>query len=100
GDIFAPKPDGLPTLPPATGGGLVSISGGGLAAGSGFVESWLLTLDGNTGSYTGTGSAIVIPGAVHVTTDQSTTQTIVIPGTTDPGTTIATTIGTDIGLGE
>jgi hypothetical protein len=99
GDIFAPMPD---AFPPAVGqtGGLVKINGGALSSGSGFIESWNLQIAGNTGSYTGTGTSIVIPGAIHVTTDPSTTQTIIIPGTTDPGTTIATTIGTDIGLGE
>jgi hypothetical protein len=101
GDIFAPKPDTFPpTLPPAIGGGVVSISGGGLAAGSGFIESWILSLTGNTGSYRGTGASLVIPGETHTTTDPSTTQTIIQPGTTNPGTILVTTIGTDIGLGE
>jgi Flp pilus assembly protein TadG len=101
GDIFAPKPDVFPPTPgPAQTGGLVSISGGGLSAGQGFIESWNLTIQGNTGSYRGTGTAIVIPGATHTTTDAATTQTIVQTGTTNPGTVVATTIGTDIGLGE
>jgi Flp pilus assembly protein TadG len=99
GDIFATKPDIFP--PSLTQiGGLVSISGGGLSAGQGFIESWNLTLQGNTGTYQGTGTSIVIPGATHTTTDPSTVQTIIQPGTTDPGTTVATTIGTDIGLGQ
>jgi len=101
GDIFAPKPDAFPPVPTLTQtGGLVKVSGGGLSAGQGFIESWNLSLSGNTGTYSGTGASIVIPGATHVTTDAGTTQTIIQPGTTDPGTTIATTIGTDIGLGE
>jgi Putative Flp pilus-assembly TadE/G-like len=101
GDIFAPKPDAFPPVPTLTQtGGLVKVSGGGLSAGQGFIESWNLSLSGNTGTYSGTGASIVIPGAIHVTTDAGTTQTIIVPGTTDPGTTIATTIGTDIGLGE
>jgi hypothetical protein len=105
GDIFAPSYppppfNFLPTLPPQTGGGIVAISGAGLVAGSGFIESWKLSLTGNTGSYSGTGAPIVIPGATHTTTDTSTVQTIIQPGTTDSGTTVATTIGTDIGLGE
>ena len=101
GDIFAPKPDAFPPTPgPAQTGGLVTINGGALAAGSGFIESWNLSLGGNTGNYQGTGTSIVIPGATHTTTDPSTTQTIIQTGTTNPGTVVATTIGTDIGLGE
>jgi hypothetical protein len=100
GDGFAPKPDDFPPAPTETGG-TVFIAGGALAAGSGFFESWMLELQGNTGSYNGTGVPIaIVPGQTHTTTDPSTTQTIIIPGTTDPGTTIATTVGTDIGLGE
>jgi hypothetical protein len=101
GDIFAPMPNAFPPTP-AVGqtGGLVKINGGALASGSGFIESWNLQIAGNTGSYSGTGTSIVIPGGTHTTTDPSTTQTIIVPGTTDPGTTIATTIGTDIALGE
>ena len=59
-----------------------------------------MSLKGNTGSYTGTGASIVIPGGTHTTTDPSTTQTIIQPGTTNPGTILVTTVGTDIGLGE
>ena len=99
--VFAPKPDAFPPVPTLTQtGGLVKVSGGGLSAGQGFIESWNLQIAGNTGTYSGTGASIVIPGATHTTTDPSTTQTIIVPGTTDPGTTIATTIGTEIGLGE
>jgi len=101
GDIFAPMPNAFPPTPgPTQTGGLVTVNGGALAAGSGFIESWNLHLAGNTGSYSGTGTAIIIPGATHTTTDAGTTQTIIVPGTTDPGTTIATTVGTEIGLGE
>jgi Putative Flp pilus-assembly TadE/G-like len=101
GDIFAPKPDTFPpTLPPQTGGGLVAIQGGGLASGSGFIESWLLSLSGNTGSYRGTGASIVIPGQTHTTTDPDTTTTVVISGTIIAGTTQVTTIGTAMNLNE
>jgi Flp pilus assembly protein TadG len=101
GDIFAPKPDAFPPVPgPNQTGGLVSIGGGALSAGEGFIESWNLQIAGNTGSYRGTGTSIVIPGEVHVTTDASTVQTIIQTGYTNTGTVVATTIGTDIGLGE
>src|SRR5207237_9616299 len=50
GDIFAPMPGAFPPTPTATQvGGLVSINGGALASGSGFIESWNLQLPGNTG---------------------------------------------------
>jgi hypothetical protein len=100
GDGFAPKPDDFPPGPSETGG-TVFIAGGALSAGSGFFESWMLEIQGNTGTYSGTGIPIVIaPGQTHTTTDPSTTQTIIQPGTTNPGTIIVTTVGTDIGLGE
>jgi hypothetical protein len=71
-----------------------------VSAGTGFFESWNFTIQGNTGSYKGTGAGIVLAGGTHTTTDPDQTETIVIPGTTDPGTTIATTIGTDIDLSQ
>jgi Tfp pilus assembly protein PilX len=101
GDIFAPKPDAFPPTPgPTQTGGFVSINGGALTAGSGFIESWTLSMAGNTGSYTGTGTSIVIPGGTHVTTDPATTSTTVYPGTTYPDSVLVSTIGTTIGLGE
>jgi hypothetical protein len=101
GDIFAPKPDAFPPVPSLTQtGGLVTINGGALTAGNGFIESWLLQIAGNTGSYTGTGSSLVIPGGTHTTTDPATVSTTVIPGTTIPGTVQVTTIGTDYDLDE
>jgi hypothetical protein len=99
GDIFAPKPDVFPPLPGQIGG-LVSIAGGALAAGQGFIESWNLKISGNTGSYSGTGASIVIPGQTHTTTDPDTTTTVVIPGTTIAGTVLVTTSATTVGLGE
>jgi hypothetical protein len=98
GDIFATQPD-LPFPPSLTQtGGLITIAGGALAAGQGFIESWNLKIGGNTGSYRGTGASIVIPGATHTTTDPSTT--ITIPGSTGASTTVATTLGTTLDLSE
>jgi Putative Flp pilus-assembly TadE/G-like len=102
GDVFAPKPDVFPPTPgPTQVGGTVYIAGGALSAGSGFFESWVLTIQGNTGSYVGTGLPIIIPGGTHTTTDPDTT----VPGATHPGTTIdpttnTTTVGTTVGLDE
>jgi hypothetical protein len=98
GDIFATQPN-LPFPPSLTQtGGLITIAGGALAAGQGFIESWNLKIGGNTGSYRGTGASIVIPGATHTTTDPSTT--ITIPGSTGASTTVATTLGTTLDLSE
>ena len=98
GDIFATKPD-LPFPPSLTQtGGLISIGGGALAAGRGFIESWNLRIGGNTGTYQGTGASIVIPGDTHTTTDASTT--IIIPGSTGAATTQATTLGTTLDLSQ
>ena len=100
GDVFAPKPDAFPPTPgPTDTGGTVAIEGGALSAGSGFFESWNLSIKGNTGSYAGTGP-FIIPGGIHVTTDPSTTTTTVYPGTTVPGTTQTITTGTTYGLDE
>jgi hypothetical protein len=100
GDIFATQPN-LPFPPSLTQtGGLITVGGGALAAGQGFIESWNLRIAGNTGSYRGTGASIVIPGETHTTTDPSTTQTIIIPGSPGATTTVATTVGTDIDLSQ
>ena len=64
-------------------------------AGSGFFESWLLTIEGTTGSYNGNGpivGATIIPGT------PDTYSTTVIGGT--PPSTSTATVGTTIGLGE
>jgi putative Flp pilus-assembly TadE/G-like protein len=97
GDIFATSPNSFPPSlgPPAQIGGLVNVSGGGLAAGSGFIESWILTLDGNTGSYTGTGASIVIPGATHTTS-----ETITVPDSVGDPTTTTAVVSTDLNLSE
>jgi Putative Flp pilus-assembly TadE/G-like len=100
GDIFATKPDVFPPSLTDTGA-LVAVSGGALSAGKGFIQSWLLMLQGNTGAYRGNGSPIVIRGATHTTTDPSTTifgQTH--PGTTVPASTQTLTTGTTHGLDE
>jgi hypothetical protein len=99
GDGFAPKPDGFPPGPTETGG-TVFIAGGALAAGSGFFESWMLEVQGNTGSYLGTGVPIPVAGQTHTTTDPDTVNTITYPGTTDPGSTQTITTGTTYGLDE
>jgi hypothetical protein len=100
GDIFAPKPDVFPPSTTQTGA-TVFIAGGALSAGKGFIESWQLTIQGNTGSYTGNGVPIVIPGATHTTTDPNITITgTTRAGTTDPGLTNTFTTGTTIGLDE
>jgi hypothetical protein len=123
GDIFAPNPTTFPPGPTQRGG-TVSIAGGALSAGSGFIESWNLSISGNTGTYSGTGAPIVIPGGTHSTTvvTTSTTPTTIntpttiagttVDGTTTPNTTVlgttvagttntfVTTSGTTIGLDE
>jgi hypothetical protein len=81
-------------------GGLVKINGGSLSAGTGFIESWNLQIAGNTGSYRGTGTSLVIPGQTHTTTDPSSTITTVAPDTTSPSTVEVTTIGTGIQLNQ
>ena len=75
-------------------------NGGALASGSGFIESWNLSIAGNTGSYSGTGTSIVIPGATHTTTDPGTVSISVMTGTTVAGSVQVTTSGTTVGLGE
>lgn len=98
GDIFATKPD-LPFPPSLTQtGGLITVAGGALGAGQGFIESWNLSISGNTGSYKGTGASIVVPGDTHTTTDPSTT--IIIPSSTGAATTVGTTIGTNLDLSQ
>jgi hypothetical protein len=100
GDVFAPKPDAFPPTPgPAQTGGTVAIEGGALSAGSGFFESWNLSIKGNTGSYSGTGP-FIIPGAIHVTTDPDTVITSTYPGTTIPGSTNTITTDTNFDLDE
>jgi hypothetical protein len=101
GDIFAPMPNAFPPTPGLTQtGGLVKINGGSLASGSGFIESWNLQIAGNTGSYTGTGTSIVIPGATHTTQDTGTVSTSIVTGTTIAGSVQVSTSGTTVGLGE
>jgi hypothetical protein len=103
GDIFAPKPDVFPPTP-TTVGGTVFVAGGSVSAGSGFIEAWRLVIQGNTGSYNGTGPTVggtVNPGATHTTTDPDTTVTgATYPGTTDPGSTNTVIVGTTHGLDE
>jgi hypothetical protein len=56
GDVFAPLP--TPVFPPGPASNIgagVFIAGNNAVAGSGFFESWFLTLQGTTGTYAGTG---------------------------------------------
>ena len=48
--VLAVRKDGDPAV-----GGSVFLAGGSASAGSGFIETWWLTFQGNSGSYTGTG---------------------------------------------
>jgi hypothetical protein len=98
GDIFATQPN-LPFPPSLTQtGGLITVGGGALAAGQGFIESWNLKIAGNTGSYRGTGASIVIPGATHTTTDPP--QTITVPDSVGDPTTTQAVVSTDLNLSE
>jgi hypothetical protein len=56
GDVFAPEPRRL--APPTSltlGGGTVWLAGGGAQGGDGFIESWQIVIQGNSGRYNGTG---------------------------------------------
>lgn len=56
GDIFAPEPrSAAPPTSLTQGGGTVWVAGGGAAAGNGFVEAWLIRIEGNSATYNGTG---------------------------------------------
>jgi hypothetical protein len=86
GDIFAPN-------------GQVNLQGGGVSAGTGFIESQTIKITGNSANFQGNGP--VVSGTSTTTSTTVSTRM----GTTDPGTTITTTIpgattGTTIGLGE
>jgi hypothetical protein len=58
----------------------------------------MLEIQGNTGSYTGTGVPIPIAGQTHTTTDPDTYSTVTYPGT--PPVTQTVTTGTTIGMDE
>lgn len=109
GDIFAPN-------------GKISMQGGGVQGGSGFLESQTMSFAGTFPNYSGTGPKQGGSLVVVTTTDPSTTSfsTTVVGGvttgvaTTDPSTTVPgdtvivpptpstpdSTVGTTIGLGE
>jgi Flp pilus assembly protein TadG len=92
GDIFAPN-------------GTINLSGGGASTGNGgegFMESLKLLVSGNFANFNGTGPTV---GGTTTTVTSTTTSTTTIPGFTDPGTTVVTTIpggttGTTYGLDE
>jgi hypothetical protein len=60
GDVFAPLPNTFPPSlePEPQGGGTVWVAGGAASAGSGFIESWQLKIEGNGGTYNGTGPVL------------------------------------------
>jgi Putative Flp pilus-assembly TadE/G-like len=72
GDIFAPN-------------GQVSLQGGGVSAGTGFIESQTIKITGNSANFQGNGPVI---GGTNTTTSTSVSTRL---GTTDPGTTIVST---------
>ena len=109
GDVFATKPD--VAFPPSLTqtGGTVFIAGGAVSAGSGFFESWSLLIQGNTGSYVGSGPLVgaelstvttTTPGSTTTTTTPGSTTTVVVPGSTTMVTTPGTTTGASWGLNE
>jgi hypothetical protein len=55
GDMFAVLPNTFPPPTPTTTGGTIFMAGGDASAGSGFLEAWWITFQGNSGSYRGTG---------------------------------------------
>jgi hypothetical protein len=55
GDMFAVLPGTFPPPVPTTTGGTIFMAGGDSSAGSGFLEAWWITFQGNNGSYNGTG---------------------------------------------
>ena len=81
GDLFAPN-------------GAVTMSGGGVAGGKGFVEAQTLDISGNFASYLGLGP--LTPGTSHevVTTDPDTFTTVVNTGTEETVTHTTITGGT------
>jgi hypothetical protein len=72
GDIFAPN-------------GQVSLQGGGVSAGTGYIESQTIKITGNSANFQGNGPVI---GGTSTTTSTSVSTRV---GTTDPGTTIVST---------
>jgi hypothetical protein len=109
GDIFATKPD--VAFPPSVTqtGGTVFMAGGAVSAGSGFVQSWGLIIQGNAGSYLGLTSVVggttttvttTTPATTTTTTTPGGTTTILTPGSTTTVTTPGATTGADLGLSE
>jgi hypothetical protein len=75
GNMFAPNPTN----------GAATISGGGVGAGSGYIEVQMLSVSGNFATFRGTGPST--PGTVTTST-QTTSTTTTYPGTTNPGSTV------------
>jgi Putative Flp pilus-assembly TadE/G-like len=103
GDIFATSPSTFPPPNPTTSGGTIFVAGGSASAGSGFLQSWWLTVQGNNGNYNGTGPSI---GAHCVFTppvvnpDQY-LPSCVISGTPDRnGTPVSSVTGANLSMDE
>jgi hypothetical protein len=77
GDMFAPD-------------GEASLQGGGVSAGTGFIESQTLSITGNSANFQGNGP--IISGTTTTTSTSTNYFTTTILGVTDPGTTVTSTI--------
>jgi Flp pilus assembly protein TadG len=106
GDLFAIAPNTFPPpIPPpaTTTGGTVSIQGGSVAAGSGFIQSWWFSVSGNSGSYTGTGPSVGDTCVFNppVANPNQYLPTCVIPAVpSQQGTIISQTVGTKVSMQE
>ena len=104
GDVFAPLPLTFPPVAtPPQGGGTVWIAGGAASAGAGFIEAWGLVIEGNGGSYDGTGPGVGGSISTITTTTPGGTTTVITPGTTytttvPPVTSTTTTPGATTGV--
>jgi hypothetical protein len=104
GDMFAIYPQTFPPpnpTPTTTGAGIF-MAGGNASAGSGFLQSWWFTVQGNNGSYTGTGPSIgdqcVFPGPQPPNPPNTYLPTCIAPGTPTEGNLVQNITGT--GLSE
>jgi hypothetical protein len=102
GDIFAPLPN---VFPPTTStvGGNIFIAGGAVQAGSGFIEAWTMTIQGTTGSYTGTGPDIGAHCVFNppVANPDQYLPSCVIPGSpARNGNRVTNVVGANLGMDE
>jgi hypothetical protein len=104
GDMFAIYPQTFPppNPTPTTMGAGVFMAGGNASAGSGFIQSWWFTVQGNNGSYTGTGPSIgdqcVFTGQQPPNPPNTYLPTCIAPGTPTEGNLVQNITGT--GLSE